>query len=215
MKNLRYFIKFSFVLIILFNANCNKSYENLLYKDQLLKKHFSQDDVKMLNEILLFFDKVVKQNCQNKSNITKCYFKYLKRIKENYSTGDLGLNISPKEQKELFNRINAESFKKIWVYNKSFSRETDTKGEILSIKNQSEYIDFLKTMSEYDNTVKGYYEPYRSVGEMNAGSVSYVVHSYQKFNLDDEKIRLILAIHYLTLNAQTNKELQTSAGARL
>ncbi len=214
MKKLRYFIKFSFVLIILFNTNCNKSYETLLYKDQLLKKHFSQDDVKMLNEILLFFDKVVKQGCQNKSNITKCYFKYLKRIKENYSTGDLSLNISPKEQKELFNRINAESFKKIWVYNKSFSRETDINGEILSIKNQSEYIDFLKTMSEYDNTVKGYYESYRSAGEMNAGSVSYVVHSYQKFNLDDEKIRLILAIHYLTLNAQTNKELQTSAGAR-
>ena len=183
-------------------VSCKQQKDILPYKDEMLNKYFSKREIKSLNNILYFFDDVV-QSKTNKNNLTEAYSEYMQNLKNEYHLKTLNLNISRKKRKLLLKSIDKSLFNKIWIENISITKNDTIK--LLDLNNSGSYRNFLKEYSKEDSSIKAYYDSYFNVGCMNAGVISYVCNSQEKFNVNDEKTRLILAINFITLDTHLNK----------
>jgi len=194
---------FLIALFIILNINCNNEYKNKLTNEILMKKYFSQKDIKNLNKILLFFDEVVKHNCKDQ-NIINCYNTYFKGLKNNADSGVSVLKIDFDEQNKLLKSLDKTTFNKIWYYSYSIKAENTkiTKAKIILLKPNSPYMNFLKEESKKKSYIKEYYDSVNEAGDITPGLINGIILYYNKYNLKDKKDRLILAIHYLTINSR-------------
>jgi hypothetical protein len=61
-------------------------------------------------------------------------------------------------------------------------------------------LEFLKTFGEEDSVINNYYNSLDIAGDISPTMFADLAINYKNYNLKDPKIRLIIAIHYLTLN---------------
>jgi len=182
-------LAFSFFL-----NNCNKTKYVHLENDSLVKKHFNKNEIKDLRNILFFFENEINKNC-DKTN-KECFRQYLKNGGENYKNKKLGIN--KEKQANILKNISNSTFNKIWRY----GYRTKDSIDIIMINPGSKYMDFLEDLGSVKPNIKKYYNAATSIPVvLNAGSINYVFFHYNDFDLKDEKERLVLAIHFLTLNS--------------
>lgn len=177
--------------------SCNSGGNNKLSNDLLIKKHFSKKEVKDLESILYYFDNLVMNGCDN--NLLQCYHSYLSTFK-NDKEGEIDFKISSEEQNEVLSSIKETTFDKIWYYSLSFKDNYKDTTKVLMLKSTSSYMDFIKDAGKKNTHINKYYKLFMSSEDLSASVISYIINNYDKFNLMDEKERLILAIHYMTIS---------------
>ncbi len=186
------------VFVIIF-SNCNKSKSLKLADDASINRYFNNEEIHDLYKILNFFDNEIKKGCDDKLFI--CYKKYFKTIKQKYLNGDL--KISKQKEKYLLNSISKSTFNKIWTNGISFRNNHNDTVNIIMIKYEGSYMEIIKDLGKNKNIFKNYYKSFKLSGAaLNAGSINSMFNNFDKFNIRDEKERLFLAIHFLTLNNQ-------------
>lgn len=190
------------IFIIVFLLGCHspkKSIDN--YKEII--KIFNQEETNDLKKILSFFDSAVcKSENLNKNDLNNCYNQYFKRMKvEEKRTGNFEIQISYQEQKKLINHLNVNTFNQIWTKYKTNYDKLDTL-EILSFNLNGKFVAFLKEFGETNNKIHSYQERLEAVGDISPTMMGDIVVNYTDYNISDDRIRLFIAIHYLTLNQQ-------------
>lgn len=186
-----------FLTIILYFifSGCENSKPSDIENDPLMKKYFNKNEIKDMKKILLFFENEVKQGCEHTTQT--CLKTYLKNAKTMYLNNDL--NISKEKETLLLNNISESLFNSIW----GKGNLTDKNTEIIMIKPESRYMDFLKEIGNTKPAIKKYYDAATAIPVvLNAATVDFIFFHYNNFDLTDAKQRLILAIHFLTLNDQ-------------
>lgn len=184
--------------------SCSIKEKRKLESDSIITSVFNKTEIQDLQTILNFFN---KQICENEDfdgqNINNYYQDFMKRLKSESieSNGTIYLEIPFEEQLKMYKRIENSTFNEIWLFGKSFplGSSTDTLKSIF-INHSGKYPKFLKEVGKKDSIINIYQEQLSNSGDISPQMFSSLLMGYENYNIKDIKVRLVIAIHYLTLN---------------
>ncbi len=170
--------------------------------DSTMNSIFNIQEINNLEKILNFFTEQIceLEGIENHNSI-ECFNSYCKNLKErSVASGSIDLKLSLEKQKIFYDNIQQSTFNQIWHYEKAWKpKTTDTIIEI-NIDPKGKYAKFLKLMGQEYNKVNTYYHDLESSGGICPSMIAELLMNYQEFHFKDERIRLLFAIHYLTMN---------------
>lgn len=206
------------ILALIFLISCTNNNPQDLESDPNIKSVFNTIEIRDLNKILLYFDNHVSslQQCEN-ITISECYHNYCSDLEfeVNKGSGSLILSMPYKKQQELYKTLNESTFNHIWEYYKYWKvdktdrhksireRRRDTlKG--LDISCHGKYSEYLEKLGSNNIKVKEYYNNLQAAGRISPSMIGDLIY-YNEWDLSDINIRLLFAIHYLTLNDRAER----------
>ena len=173
-------------------------------------KTFSKTETNELINLLQKFDKSI---CEiekiDEKNIQECYISFSKRIWNEIQEGEYSIGLNKELQDEIISNLSEELKNEIWfkgkgVINRRYPINSkniypDTV-ESISI-NQNKYYQFLKNeVANVNSNTKKYFERLQTVGDISPSMFADLAENYSKYNLNDERVKLLYVIHYLTIN---------------
>jgi len=193
-------MKLSFIIasiLILFNACSDK-----LESNKTITSIFQEKEIQDLKKILNFFnDQICGSEISDRSKLHDCYTKYFKRLKEvSISEGDIRIGISYDEQKKLYENLNDETFDEIWYFIKSWHQGSTDTLKNMQYRPNGKYVRFLEEFGKKNEKINDYYESCIASGGIPPTRVADVIYNYEDYNIKDVRVRLVIAIHYLTMN---------------
>jgi hypothetical protein len=197
MNDMKNFIIIFYLTTVITNLSCNSAvFSQSLKNDTLIQSYFSQNEINDLENILSFFNNEITKNCSG--DLDKCYNMYFENIQEKFKKNDFGI---PQEKEDiLLKNIRQSTFDKIWSESIAFKNNRKDTADIIIMNINGQYMNFLKEYGSIKQFIYPYYYGIKITGDINAGSINSMILNYDKFNIKDEKDRLIIAIHYLTVN---------------
>jgi len=177
--------------------------------NKLIMKHFSKKDTSTLKEILIYFEKYVKIFSDSNTSIDICYVNYCEHLKNNSEQGSLILGFPYQEEFIFLNTLDERSFNKIWFFTRSYRLEKGIKvyyfPQTIDMSYKSPYMNLLRDIATQNPNLSYYYENYQRAGTMNSELINFVLTNYNEFNFTRTEERLMLAVHYLTVNSRSYK----------
>jgi CRISPR/Cas system CMR-associated protein Cmr5 small subunit len=212
---------FIILVVLIVAAGCSN--QKTIESNPTIKKVFNESEIKDLQLILEFFEKQIC-SIENKedSKINDCYDSFIQRMTGAVETGGLEINIPFGEQKKLYNTINDSTFNEIWdmswirtiphsnSYLKRIGKDTlsieereksDTTNYI-ELKYEGKYVSFIEEYGNKSPVIKRYHENFVNAGGIGPSMISSIMMNYEYYDIKDIRMKLIFAIHYLTLNDQ-------------
>jgi len=174
--------------------------------DLVLKNEFNQDEIKELKEILYFFDKIVL--AQTKIDlIDSAYHRYMENLRYNESIEEFGtmLFIDKLKIDSFINNFrDNEIFDRIWKfeYGTDITRK-DTLLTQLIPNQQGDYFILLDKAIENDTIFKYYKNSLIDSGAIGPYIVGGFQNIHERLDFNNEIIRLIVAIHYISIKSYT------------
>ncbi|WP_299625196.1 hypothetical protein [uncultured Tenacibaculum sp.] len=112
-------------------------------------------------------------------------------------------HIDFKKQYEVYKQINSNTFNEIWLFQQSLPiRERKDTLKYLGFNHSGKYIHFLNEYGKENKAVKDYVNNFNIASDLGPSMISQVIMNYKTFQIEDIKSKLLIAIHYLTLNDQ-------------
>lgn len=187
--------------------------QNHLQKPSELKsnKTFSESETEEIIDLLHSFDQEICkiENLENE-NVSACYRSFFERIKREIEDGDYEIGISEAGQKAMVGALSQELREEFWRAGRSIINRripNDDSGRTFPDTVQSiyfadgKYLKFLEEeVSGKNPQVKQYVDNLRRTMGISPSVFADVVFNYKAYDVKDERIRLLIAIHYLTLN---------------
>lgn len=192
--------KIIYLLVLTLVTSCDMSNSNqkTLEESTELSQIFNNDEIDDLQKIVTFFDNQI-MNSFKSENIVDSYNKFNMKDLELKEKGLIFGNVDFLMQQELYNSINKSTFDEIWNLGKS----TNEKGEarnIVFINPLGKYAKYLHILGARNRFIKNYIETMESSYDISPSLLYVMTDNYRKLDISDESIRLMIAIHYLTLN---------------
>ncbi|MCL3782229.1 hypothetical protein EMN47_17715 [Prolixibacteraceae bacterium JC049] len=187
--------------------SCTTQRQNDLLNDQTIKESFDTTQINDLVKIQSFFDKSIGLTENDKQeNMGKVYNDFFLQNSNIKKVSDLKLSINLNDQKALYNQLDKNTFNDIWEI--SWSKKgysTDTLKHI-QLNRQGKYVELLKTIGKQNTVISNYYNSLEIAGDISPSMFADLIKNYKNYDIKDPKIRLIIAIHYLTLNDQFERK---------
>ena len=201
MKNL---LLISTLLIAL---SCTTQKQNDLLNDQTTKKLFTTTEINDLAKIQTFFDKSIGLTDSDKQeNVEKVYTDFFLQNADIEKVADFKTLINFSDQKELYNQLDENTFNDIWEISWSKKGNSVDSLQHIQLNGHGKYMDLLKTVGKQDTVINNYYNSLEIAGDISPSMFADLVRNYENYNINDSKIRLIIAIHYLTINDQLKRK---------
>jgi hypothetical protein len=176
-----------------------------LKSDKIINKVFNETEIVELKKILTFFDREI-QKLSDEANLFDCYHAYFEQHINNFKLGTIEPNISIDKQMEFYKTIDNAVLHEVWVGIKEKKQNEEKYRLVLDLNDKGKYIKFLKLLSSKNSAIKDYHEGYLFSGSIITPMTGNIIMNHNKFNIRDEKIRLVIAIHYLTLNDKLHSQ---------
>jgi len=187
------------LLFLLIGCAENAPRQGYLKSDDLIALHFNKYQIKDLETVMAFFEaEICPQLPTTPEAATDCYKAFSKSLSDSGNFGDLKLGISLEKQIEVMASIRPVTFDAIWLDGKVKIQSDSTAS--FGLKYGSQYSNFLNSFGKENEAVKQYFDVFDQRGGMTPSMIASVLLEYEKFGLEDQRGRLVLAIHYLTLN---------------
>ncbi|WP_347175152.1 hypothetical protein [Polaribacter uvawellassae] len=199
--------KFILLVSIVLFISCAKD-ETSTFKemkaDTLLSESFSTYELNDLAKIVDFFESQIckKYGDLNKCDIQKAYKKF--NVADSISYPRYLNFIDFKKQKELYNKITPKLKYKIWAHPFTIEGKKEIK-DVLWIRGNGDYINFLKRVGNSKKEFeifKKYAEEIELSNDLSVKNEWDLALNYRFYDSKDIKFRLLIAIHYLSLNEQ-------------
>lgn len=194
--------KITYILIAFFLTNCTFESNSDLSSDILIKKTFNKSEIKDLQKIFDFFNsEIYNSNCKN---LNECYLNYCSGIKSQIEkTVAFNTNLNFEKQENLYHKIHNNTFKEIWSYQKSLpiNERKDTL-KYLGLNYEGKYRKFLNEYGKENKEIENYAESFNVSADLSPSMIAELSMNYESFNIYELKTKLVIAIHYLTLNDQ-------------
>lgn len=169
--------------------------------NKMVQMVFDEREIQDLAKLLDFFESQVCTIYGDSGNLFSCYQNFFVRMDSAGTTGNIDPLIDFDAQQELYMVISDSTFSTIWAFNKTWKLSTpsDTMRSItLNVKGK--YIDFLKELAADENLVKMYLASFEDAGDISPHMIAHLLKRYNDYDIHDVRIRLLIAVHYLTLN---------------
>ena len=193
--------KLPLILTMIVAISCSSQRQDSLLNDSTIKMVFDSSEINDLLKIQDFFDKSIGLTDKNKDeDVLKVYADFFNTNSEIEKVADLELPINFNDQKDLYNQIDKKTFENIWSI--GWSRKMDSNDTLKNVElnRHGKYVEFLKTLGKQDSIIDKYCTGLEVAGDISPAMVADLVKNYNNYNIKDPKIRLMIAIHYLTLN---------------
>jgi hypothetical protein len=199
---------FQLIVLFILIGFSSASQENLK-SNSTITTVFNESEIEDLTRILNFFEEHI---CSTQhveiSKLADCYQSFFERMEEAVETGDIELKIPFEEQLNLYKQINESTFNEIWVlgktmrFNSSDPLEYSDTLKYLSIKYDGKYVKFLEELAIENNVLNFYHFSFKANGGISPSMIASLLTNYDIYNINDLRVRLVVAIHYLTMNDQ-------------
>ena len=129
-------------------------------------------------------------------DISKSYSKFFDAISSAGSLEEMRkiLNMSGKRQKEIFSKIGRNKLSEVWT----LKRGADLKIESINLKGS--YLKIIEKACKEEVILQDYYDSIKIMGDISPRCVEILKEKSQGLNLDNKHVRLILAVHYFSIN---------------
>ena len=154
-----------------------------------------------LRTIVAFMDELVCQSQEMASaDIESCYEAFFSQLGTAAQAGEIFIPFSPAERSALLDRLQAETKQSIW---QETPGPTST-SSVLAVRPKGKYADFVAAYGASNSTARTYHERLISQGFVSAGP--FVDHlssaNQQEIPLQDERMRLLIAVQFLTMSTK-------------
>ncbi|MBJ2174620.1 hypothetical protein JBL43_10260 [Aureibaculum sp. A20] len=198
-----------YILIVTTLISCSTKKNIDLKSNNLISNNFNELEIK---DLQLIFDFFINQICdsrkKNFKSLNECYLDYCSKIKEQAETNvEFKTKINFKQQLKLYNKIDNSTFKEIWSFHKSLpvgDRQDTLK--FLEFNFDGNYIKFLNKFARENKAIGQYMYSYKQVRGLGPSLVANLIFNYKSFEIADIRTKVVIAIHYLTLNDQFHRE---------
>jgi len=185
--------------------SCTYNTEKKLLANKTVVAIFDKAEIKDLSVIIDFFNKRICMNEQiEKGNITECYQRYFRDLENISPTKLWGLEISFKEQLQLYHKISDNTFNQIWVISEKKPRQYTFSLKGINLNLFGKYDKFLKEFGKECSIIKEINDTYHAIGSVGPGfwAIKLLENIEQ---MDDIRFQLVVAIHFLTLNDEVER----------
>ncbi len=191
-------ILINLLLLLFFSCNENSNV------NKELGDNFNDNQVKDFDTILIFFK---NQACNGSESFKNCIENIVKKSNTEGSKY-LSNTFDYSEQEKLYDNINRSTFNAIWLFCKTSNPEKNISYESLCFNNKGGYESYLKQLSTKSNFHKSYYEDITNSGDFSPEwkFAQNIVSNKDNFDFSDYNNQLIIAIHYLSLSDQHQRE---------
>lgn len=167
--------------------------------NETVRKVFSSSEAQGLEEIHDFFtDKICAET--GKNDPAECYETYMLDLKaETPSTGVYPYFCSKSEQDELLNNLDTDLFSEIWRYENVAGGENNGSWTEIELNHEGKYAEFLDLLGNDYLSINEYQNALHSRGALTSSIQTSVLMFPENYDVQDERIRLVIAIHYLTV----------------
>ncbi|WP_346860149.1 hypothetical protein [uncultured Draconibacterium sp.] len=189
------------ILTMFFVLSCTTQKSRDLSNDNLITMTFSATEINDLVIIQDFFDNCIglAEN-EKQDNIDKVYFDFFQQNSDITKATDLKIPIDFEKQKGLYNQIDKKTFEDIWSIDRFIKRDSNDTLKNVGLNRHGKYFEFLKLLGGQDSTINKYYNTLEVAGDISPSMVADLAINHEKYDIKDPKVRLVIAIHYLTLN---------------
>ncbi len=198
----------STIVLILMMANCSYSYQSGLQHSRVINEVFKPQEIEDLTNLLHFFEsQICELSHKNETNIQACYKGYRELRETAHLRSTLDLNISYNKQLELYERMDPSTIDALWTHYKTIfhhNNQADTLQE-LTYELNGPYVQFLKELGRSNTIINDYYETLVATGGISPAMEGMVMYDLIDSKLDKVEVRLMIAIHFLTINDNTHK----------
>jgi len=193
----------TFILLI-----SSSTFGQYLQTDSTINSIFTSEEINNLEKIMNFFsDQICKLEYIENHHTINCFESYCKNLKERTNAfSSVDLNLSLKEQKIFYDNIDSSTFNEIWHYEKGWKPKTNDTIIEIDIDPNGKYAKFLRSLGQDYSKVGEYYDDFESIGGISPTMIAELLINYKEFNFRDDRIRLLFAIHYLTMNDQFSEK---------
>jgi len=182
-----------------------ESFEN----DSIISTLFNENEIADLEKILVFFEGQIESILKEKNTYNRSmnvHRNYLNFISIPPNDRDFDTFISINDQLLFYNQISASTFNKIWEFDITTITETMIDYKYLTYRRGGNYISFLKKLGDEYEHFASYPRLYESMGTFCASVWWHPIIEHEKYNLEDIKVRLFVAIHFMTINDQAKRK---------
>jgi len=191
---------FTGLFLFLF-SNCAEDAPRQAYlkSDDLISLHFNKYQIKDLESIMAFFETEICGSVPTTPEAaTVCYMTYGKTLSDKGSFGNLGLSLSLDKQNEMMEKLRPVTYEAIWVDGKK--ADTIAPDGVFGLKYGGQYANFLKNFGKENEAIQQYADVFEQSGIITPSMIANVLLGYEQFDLEEQRGRLFIAIHYVTLN---------------
>jgi hypothetical protein len=183
------------------------SKKNQLSDNKTFQQTFSQNEIQYLQLLFDFFNENICPAYET-AKLTDCYTEFFKRMEEWAETDEIRLEIPFEKQEKIYENISEETFQEIWGFGKRWnSREVPQDYyRMVHYSPTGKYFEFLKKVGKNDQVIRNYYEIVDVTGDITPSLIAGLLLNYNHYNIQDIRVKFIIAIHYLTLNDQFERK---------
>jgi len=195
------------LIITIFALSCNSQRQNDLSNDEAIKESFNKSEIKDLSKIQRFFDQSIGvTDYTNEKEILKAYSDFFKVNTEIEMASEIKIPFSISAQKDLNNQLDKSFFDEIWIYRETIANNTGDTLTDMELNLSGKFVAFLKKQGLQDKKFENYYKTISLAGDVSPSLVAVIAKNFNDYDIEDPKIRLLIAIHYLTINDNLNKK---------
>ena len=180
------------------SCNVENSRQKSLGESKSLNQVFNKKEISDLYKILTFFDNQIMNSFKSESLI-ESYNMFNAKDLEFEKDGLIFGNIPFSKQKYIYHSIDKSTFNEVWRLGKSIEGN-GKELSIVFINPNGKYANYLQLLGAKNNFIKNYSKVIEETGDIPPTLLYSITHNYKDLNISDENIRLVIAIHYLTLN---------------
>ncbi len=182
----------SFFLLSALSLTFCKIEEETTYK---FNKYFKTDETIVLNKILNYFDGKIKEKTSS-NDIEICYKAFCDSTKTAFKKGFVSFDTTG------INKVLTMNFAKNNIWSSSIGFKSDslrnrTKKIYYDFNFKGKYFEYLKYYSKENDKIKKYYDNIIQIGGLGPNS-DMIMLNCESLDFNDENIRLIFAIHWIT-----------------
>jgi len=171
--------------------------------NETVLKVFSPSEAEGLEKICDFFTNVICDTTKE-TNPADCYSNYMADLKaETPLIGAYPYLFSKIEQDDFFESIDSDLFSEIWRMDDVISGEDNNTWIELGLNNRGKYAEYLELLGEEFVSIKEYHDDLMYGGLLTAAAQAKVLMFPENYDVNDARIRLVIAIHYLTILYQS------------
>ena len=177
---------------------CSPKEDSLELSESTSLSHVFSDSE--IDELKVAFDFFNNELCKGQKITNDCYQAFFQMLNKNNELGFVELPISYEAQQIMYQRISENLKSEVWS-RKWTKNGVDTIGSIY-ISDKGRYMAYLEKCGETNDLLKIYLDDFISAGGIFPG----MVEGYEYEGNESVDFHLIMAIHFLTLNDQFERE---------
>jgi len=184
------------VLLIGFSANA----QGKLHLNSTIKSVFNEAEIRDLELVMDFFkERICSSKVLDEKNEIDCYKNFIKRALYLAKKGDEITIVPLFKQKELYSKINQTTFDEIWEFGYLWNPNSPDTLKVIDFNTKGKYSEYLKNLGEDSRLIERYYESFINAIGISPSLWAFLLEQ-KYYNIEDIRLRLVIAISYLTIN---------------